>query len=85
MTVIIPPVTTYNIVDSKGNMTQLFRVWTQLVSNLGLIVGTGSPEGVVAGVQGQEYMDDTGTPGNIKYIKRDAAIGGDATLGWILI
>ena len=51
-----------------------------------LIIDTGSPEGVIEAEQGARYMDDTGTTGNILYIKRDADDGaGDKSKGWILI
>ena len=62
-----------------------FRIFLLQVQERGLIIGTGSPEGVVEAEQGQEYMDDAGTAGNIKYIKRDANVGGDKSLGWILV
>lgn len=76
---------TQPIVAPNGTPTQQFRVFILQVEQRGLIIGTGSPEGVVEAEQGQEYMDDTGTAGSIKYIKRDADIGGDKTQGWILI
>ena len=63
-----------------------FRIFLLQVQERGLLIGTGSPEGVIEAEQGQEYMDDTGTAGNIKYIKRDADDGaGDKSKGWILI
>lgn len=73
------------ITDTEGRMLQTFRIWVELITQLDLIVGTGSPEGVVEARQGREYMDDAGTAGGIKYIKRDDDIGGDKTLGWILV
>lgn len=66
-------------------MTQEMRTWVQIITQRSLIIGTGSPEGVVEAGQGSEYMDDAGVAGAIKYIKRDADVGGDKTLGWILI
>ena len=62
-----------------------FRIFLIQVEQRGLLIGTGSPEGVVEAQQGQEYMDDAGTAGAIKYIKRDADIGGDKSQGWILV
>ena len=50
-----------------------------------ILIGTGSPEGVVSAQVGQEYMDDAGTASAIKYIKRDADGGGEDTQGGILI
>ena len=55
------------------------------MTNLDLIVGTGSPEGAVEAFVGREYMDDAGTAGSIKYIKRDADVAGDKSKGWILV
>lgn len=80
-----PPSPVRPVVDENGGMSQEFRVWTQLITRLDLIVGTGSPEGVVSAEQGREYMDDSGVAGAIKYIKRDSDIGGDDKLGWILV
>lgn len=73
------------IVDKSGIMTQNMRVVMSQVVKESLIIGTGSPEGVINAPQGQEYMDDAGIAGSIKYIKRDADIGGDTSQGWILV
>ena len=73
------------IVKQDGTMHDAFRLFINQVSRESLIVGTGSPEGVVLAIQGQEYMDDAGIAGAIKYIKRDADVAGDKTQGWILI
>lgn len=80
-----PPTTTRPIVDSNGEMSQEMRTWTQVITGQALIVGTGSPETVIEASQGAEYMDDTGTASNIKYIKRDDNVAGDRTKGWILV
>ena len=82
---IIPPNQTQRIVNDNGEMEQVFRTWTQSITRLDLIIGTGSPEGVVSAIQGREYMDDAGTAGAIMYVKRDAGIGGDDSQGWILV
>ena len=81
---ITPPHPDQPISNKNGLMDQVFRAWTQNITGLELIIGTGSPEGVVSAIQGREYMDNAGTAGAIKYIKRDAAIGGDDKQGWIL-
>ena len=81
---IVAPNPNQFILDEQGRMTQVFRTWTQGITRLDLIVGTGSPEGVVSAGQGRRYMDQTGAPGSVQYIKRDAAIGGDDTMGWSL-
>ena len=83
--IIISPLPNNSIVGQDLKMTTQFRSWTNLVSNLGIITGTGSPEGVVEASQTQQYMDTTGAAGSILYIKRDTDIGGDATQGWILV
>lgn len=81
---IIPPNAQQPIISEAGVMQQVFRTWVNAITRLDLIIGTGSPEGVVSATQGREYMDDAGVAGAIKYIKRDAAIGGDDKQGWIL-
>ena len=83
--IITSPNPTIPIVDDKGKMTQQMRIFTLLVSKLGVMIGTGSPEGVIPADQTQLYMDNSGTAGSILYIKRDTSIGGDRTKGWILI
>ena len=82
---IIPPHANQPISNERSIMEQVFRTWTQDITRLDLIVGTGSPEGVVSADQGRQYMDDAGTAGAILYIKRDPAIAGDSTTGWILV
>ena len=77
--------TSQAVIDDKGRMSRRFEDWTQAVTRMDIIIGTGSPEGVIEASQGQEYMDDAGVAGAIKYIKRDADIAGDRTTGWILV
>lgn len=79
------PNPTQAIVEGDGRATDTFQRWLTLMTRTDIIIGSGSPEGVVEATVGQEYMDSTGTAGNIKYIKRDADIAGDRTKGWILI
>jgi hypothetical protein len=73
------------IVDEEGQMQQTFQIWVEQMTDLDMIVGTGSPEGVVEARQTREYMDDAGTAGLIKYIKKLDDVGGDKSLGWILV
>ena len=82
---IVPPAQTGSIVDANGNMQHRFRAWTQIVSQLGVITGSGTPEGTQEAPQTSLYMDTAGTAGNILYIKRDTDIAGDPTQGWILV
>ena len=80
----LPPFNT-PVVDDDNVFTAPYRTYFNDFYLLEIIQGTGSPEGVVGAIVGQEYMDLNGTTGSIKYIKRDSDIGGDLTKGWILI
>jgi len=91
----IPPITPVSLTEPRldgivqivfadGTMTDVFRDFTNILNRVIPLSGTGSPEGVVEGFQGQTYFDLTGTAGNIKYTKRDSSIGGDLSKGWIL-
>jgi len=82
---IVQPSGIQPIVEQDGSMSEAFRQWTAAVTKLDIIIGTGSPEGVISAVQGREFMDNAGTAGNIKYIKRDAQVSGNDKLGWILV
>lgn len=75
------PSYTIAIVDESGRQTQEFNDWINGVNRSLIIVGSGSPEGVVTATIAQEYMDSAGTAGAIKYIKRDADIAGDLSKG----
>ena len=81
---ILPPTPVNPIVTQDGRMNQEFLLWTQNVSQ-GLIIGTGSPEGVVQSGQGALYMDSSGTSGSILYVKRDSDVGGNSAKGWVLV
>jgi len=72
------------IVNEEGIMEQPFRDFTNAVVLLSPIMGSGSPEGTEKGNQWQTYIDETGSSGSIKYIKKYSDIGGDTTKGWIL-
>ncbi len=73
------------IVESTGSMTLQTRSFFRQLIDRALIIGSGSPEGVVEAEIGSSYMDDTGTAGNIMYLKRDDNIAGDKSQGWILV
>lgn len=74
------------LVDESGIATQEFRTWSNSVDIQLITTGVGSPEGIIDADITAEYMDTTGTAGNIKYIKRDIDNGaGDRRFGWILI
>lgn len=81
----VNPLTTNRPINEENRtQSQEMRDWSNTVTDLLPIIGTGSPEGVVEARQGASYMDDAGTTGNIKYSKRDVDIAGDRTKGWIL-
>ena len=82
---ILPPSPTRPIIDADGEMEQIFRAWTQSISRLSMLEGSGSPEGVENALPTRQYMDTAGIAGAILYIKRDADILGDTTKGWVLV
>lgn len=73
------------IATEDGLMTQEMAAFVNLVANLSIIEGSGSPETVVSASVSRLYMDTAGSAGSILYIKRDSDIGGDDTQGWILV
>lgn len=70
---------------ATGIPEERFRIFLHEVQLRGLLIGEGSPEGVVEAQQGQEYMDESGATGAVKYIKQLADIDGDRTQGWVAI
>lgn len=75
----------YPIVGADNVALDAFRIFIWDIWRHGLLIGEGSPEGVVEAPQGQEYMDENGSPGSIKYIKQVVDVGGDRTRGWVAI
>ena len=77
------------IVGVDGSLTIQSREFFRTVMDRALIIGTGSPEGVIEALQGASYMDDAGTAGAIHYLKRDNDDGVLPTpnkkIGWILV
>jgi len=71
--------------NENGVVSNLFNFWMSQVYERGLIIGTGSPEGVVEANQGTEYMDDEGAAGAVLYIKQKTSIGDDTKKGWVAI
>ena len=85
VTRVVQPNSDRPMIKEGGSPSVQMNTWLKIISDRSLIVGTGTPEGVIEAGQGAEYMDDSGATGAIKYIKRDADIAGDKTLGWVLI
>ena len=77
------------IVFADFTQEDLFRDFLNAITNQvnerSLLLGSGSPDGVVEAVKGREYMDEAGTASTIKYIKKFDDVAGDKTLGWILV
>lgn len=76
---------TVEIVNENRKSTQEFNSWTSEVTRALIIIGTGSPDGLIDAAQGQLYMDQDGATGTLLYIKKLAGIGNDSTLGWELV
>ena len=79
------PESNFPITNPNGTMTDEFQRWVSQMTRLDLIVGTGSPEGVIGAQVGREYMDDAGLAGAVKFIKQLADIGGDKSQGWVAV
>jgi hypothetical protein len=73
------------VTDDDNEMSQRFYTWTQAITNLQILTGSGSPESVIEASITTLYMNTAGTAGNILYIKKLSDISGDRTQGWILV
>lgn len=82
---IIVPKADVKVVEKEGLPTFLFSQFMLDIARLSPIMGTGSPEGIEEAVQWQTYIDENGSTGAIKYIKKYIDIAGDTKKGWILI
>jgi len=71
--------------DKSGRPSAKQFQWLQLVTDLDMILGTGSPEGVVEAREKRFYADRSGGAGSTLYLKVQNAIAGDRTTGWVLI
>ena len=85
VTRVIQPNSDRPLLKESGAPAGQFNSWLKIITDQAVIVGTGSPEGVVEAGQTSKYMDNAGTAGAILYIKRDTDIAGDNTQGWILV
>ena len=83
--IILTPIASQSIVDPDGAMSEPFRVWSQRITALQILTGSGAPENVVSAPVLTQYMDTAGTAGSILYIKKLADIGADPKKGWILV
>ena len=84
VTRVVQPSSDRPISKEDGSPSVQLNTWLKVITDRALIIGAGSPEGIVEASQGALYMDDAGVAGAITYIKRDADVGGDKTQGWIL-
>lgn len=62
-------------------LSEYLREITRQVNLSEILTGTGSPEGVIEAEPTQLYMDESGSAGNILYIKKT----GTGDTGWILV
>jgi len=73
------------LVDSEGFLTtrgaNFIEELVRQVNQNEIVSGTGSPEGVVTANPKKLYMDESGTAGNILYVKKT----GTGDTGWILV
>jgi len=70
------------ITEKDGTMTQVFRAWMNRVTDNQLIIGTGTPEGVIEAPQYSLYLDEAIPATPVQYRKMLSDIGGDITMGW---
>lgn len=68
-----------------GILSYRAREVLQLLIELDILEGAGSPEGVVVAKSRRLYMDTSGTAGSILYIKKLSDISGNRANGWILV
>lgn len=73
------------LTNEYGNPSDELRTWVQIITDRALIVGSGSPNGVVQARQGATYLDEDALAGSVFYIKQKSDVGGNVTLGWVLI
>jgi hypothetical protein len=76
---------TQPISEATGTPSQPFREWLTRVSQSVPIVGSGSPEGVLEAPQYSFYIDETTPTAPVLYIKTQAHIGSDRSMGWASI
>ena len=82
MTEIISP--DNQLVDDSGISTQRTQIWLDQVTDLQIITGTGTPEGIVSANVSRLYLQTDGTDGAVLFIKQLSDIGGDPKYGWVV-
>jgi len=74
------------LVNEDLSPSAQLNTWFRVITGQSMIIGDGSPEGVVEAIQTALYMDRLGVTEAVLYIKRDADDGlGDKTIGWVLV
>jgi len=73
------------VVDNRFRPTLPLRRLSADVNAMTIIIGTGSPEGVVEARRTRQYMDSAGVAGAILYIKQVNDVAGNRKNGWILV
>lgn len=68
------------VVDEAGRPTQALQIFSEEVSRLPPIFGSGTPVSAVEARAGRIYMDTTDD--TKIYFKMVDSVGGDKTLGW---
>lgn len=70
------------LVDDKGVMTDRVYEWARGVTQLQILLGTGTPENVIEAPAATLYMDTAAAAGDILYIKRLSNVSGNRKQGW---
>ena len=87
MAVTLPEFTAEIVLNNKQTQ-ELNDFFLAIIDELEFLeeaTGTGSPEAVLAAIQGKRYRDINGTAGSIMYVKNLDDISGDTTQGWVLV
>ncbi|QDP54305.1 MAG: hypothetical protein Unbinned6354contig1000_8 [Prokaryotic dsDNA virus sp.] len=79
---VIAPNRQIPIVFGNGAMGNIFASWVNSVTDFEIISGTGTPEGAVFAKKTKLYMDESGSAGNILYIKTTEV---QLNTGWVLV
>ena len=73
------------IVNDDGTPTNVFLQYLLKVSESVVIVGTGSPEGVLEAPQYTLYVDESNPSTPVTYRKMSPHIGGNRKNGWAVV